>query len=515
MILITSASYIEREYQIDLGKLPSSFLPIGNKRLFEHQIEYLKKKFPNEKIFLSLPKCFNIPSYDAEKLKQYGVKILFIEDGITLGQSIHNALNQISSGFIRILHGDTLIYDIDDMLDQISISKTFSEYDWEYDLSQKEQFVLSGYFAFSSKEQFQKLLKKTKYNFIESIKLYDDLLKVERIEVKKWFDFGHLNNYFINRSKITSERDFNKLEIKDNFLAKTSSNRMKLKGEFSWFKNLPEYLYQYTPKTFKTSSKNQNASYSIEYLPSIALNEFLVFSKKSEIFWIFIFEKINKMLNDFFITKVKKISEHESLNYCEQLYLNKTNKRLQKFFKSTNISFDTKIILNDNEAITLGEIVEDCYSKLEKKISLNLIHGDLCFSNILYDSRMNLLKVIDPRGVDPYGNESLFGDLRYEYAKLLHCIFGGYDFITAGRYNLSINSKEDHLSLFFNIKDDGGLNNVQSAFFESALSEKVDLNQINCIVILLFLSMLPLHAENENKQFAFLANAIRLYMDLK
>ena len=198
MILITSASYIEREYQIDLGKLPSSFLPIGNKRLFEHQIEYLKKKFPNEEIFLSLPKCFNIPSYDAEKLKQYGVKILFIEDGITLGQSIHNALNQISSGFIRILHGDTLIYDIDDMLDQISISKTFSEYDWEYDLSQKEQYVLSGYFAFSSKEQFQKLLKKTKYNFIESIKLYDDLLKVERIEVKKWFDFGHLNNYFIN-----------------------------------------------------------------------------------------------------------------------------------------------------------------------------------------------------------------------------------------------------------------------------------------------------------------------------
>lgn len=515
MILITSASYIEREYQIDLGNLPPSFLPIGNKRLYDHQIEQLKKIFPNELIYLSLPKCFKIPSYDAKKLEEYGIKILYLENNLTLGQSIYNALNQISSTFIRILHGDTLMKDIVDSLDHITISKTFSEYDWEYDLSQKEQYVLSGYFAFSSKEKFQNILNDTKYDFIKSIKSYDELIGVRRLRSKKWFDFGHLNSYFINRSKITSEREFNNLEIKDNYLSKSSSNKSKLKGEIFWFNNLPKNLAQYTPKTYQNMSSDHKDSYFIEYLPSIALNELLVFSKKSENFWIFIFKKINMLLDDFSKMKGKKISIEESYKYCEQLYLCKTNERLRFFLDPINLSFDTKIILNGSEAVKLREIIKVCYEGLEKEISLNLIHGDLCFSNILFDSRMNSLKVIDPRGVDPFGNPSLLGDLRYEYAKLSHCIFGGYDFITAGRYDLSVKLKGDQLELNFNIQDNESLSEIQSAFYKSELSKKADSMEINYIVILLFLSMLPLHKENEKKQYAILANAVRLFKEIK
>ena len=408
-----------------------------------------------------------------------------------------------------------MIKDIDDTLDHITISKTFSEYDWEYNLSQKEQYVLSGYFAFSSKEKFQNILKNTEYDFIESIKQYDELLEVKRLKSKKWFDFGHLNTYFTNRSKITSEREFNSLEIKDNYLSKSSSNKSKLKGEIFWFDNLPKNLSQYTPKTFKNMGNDHKDSYSIEYLPSIALNELLVFSKKSENFWIFIFKKISRLLDDFSKTKGKKISVEESQKYCEQFYLNKTNERLKNFLEQINISFDTKIILNGGEPVDLKEIIEVCYEALEKEISLNLIHGDLCFSNILFDSRMNSLKVIDPRGVDPFGNPSLFGDLRYEYAKLYHCIFGGYDFITAGRYDLSAKLKGDYLKLNFNILDNESLTEMQSAFYKSALSERADSVEINYIVILLFLSMLPLHKDNERKQYAILANAIRLFKERK
>lgn len=515
MILITSASYIEREYQIDLGKLPPCFLPVGNKRLYEHQIEQLRNIFPNEKVFLSLPKCFDIPPYDANKLEEYGIKIIFLDNNLSLGHSVYNALDQTNSTSIRILHGDTLIKDIDDMLDHITISKTFSEYDWEYDLSQKDQYVLSGYFAFSSKEKFQNILNNTEYDFIKSIKHYDELLGVKRLESKKWFDFGHLNSYFINRSKITSEREFNNLEIRNSYLFKSSSNGSKLKGEILWFDNLPKNLSQYTPKTYKNLLENHKDAYFIEYLPSIALNELLVFSKKSKKFWIFIFKKLNSMLNDFSKTKCKEISKEESHKYCEQLYLNKTNERLTTFLESINLSFDTKIILNAGEAITLKEMIEVCYEKLDKEISLNLIHGDLCFSNILFDSRMNSLKVIDPRGVDPFGNPSLFGDLRYEYAKLYHCIFGGYDFITAGRYDLSVNLVGDDLKLNFNIQDNESLTEVQSAFYESTLSGEADIIEINHIVILLFLSMLPLHNDNEKKQYAILANAVRLFKGIR
>ena len=97
---------------------------------------------------------------------------------------------------------------------------------------------------------------------------------------------------------------------------------------------------------------------------------------------------------------------------------------------------------------------------------------------------------------------------------MYHCVFGGYDFITAGRYDLSVNFENSGLKLSFNIQDNESLAEVQSAFYESFLSEKSDINEINHIVVLLFLSMLPLHNDNEKKQYAILANAIRLFKDL-
>ena len=58
MILISSAAYVEREFQLEFGALPPALLPVGNKRLFEFQIKALKESFNNEKIVLSLPKSY-------------------------------------------------------------------------------------------------------------------------------------------------------------------------------------------------------------------------------------------------------------------------------------------------------------------------------------------------------------------------------------------------------------------------------------------------------------------------
>ena len=51
---------------------------------------------------------FDMPPYDVNKLEEYGIKIFF-DNNLSLGQSIYNAMDQIGSTFIRILHGDTLI----------------------------------------------------------------------------------------------------------------------------------------------------------------------------------------------------------------------------------------------------------------------------------------------------------------------------------------------------------------------------------------------------------------------
>ncbi|WP_236033205.1 hypothetical protein [Helicobacter turcicus] len=66
MVLITSAKYLDSEFQAEFGKIPPAFLPLGNKRLYEYQIELFSSR--NEKIALSLPKSFKIDETDKNKL---------------------------------------------------------------------------------------------------------------------------------------------------------------------------------------------------------------------------------------------------------------------------------------------------------------------------------------------------------------------------------------------------------------------------------------------------------------
>ena len=81
------------------------------------------------------------------------------------------------------------------------------------------------------------------------------------------------------------------------------------------------------------------------------------------------------------------------------------------------------------------------------------MHGDFCFSNILYDFKSQSIKVIDPRGLSGDGKEqSIYGDLRYDVAKLAHSVIGKYDFIIAGRFSYSEESQHDMNFLYMTMQ---------------------------------------------------------------
>ena len=46
---ITSGTYVNREFQIELGKIPPCFLPLANNKLYVHQINVLREKYKNKK----------------------------------------------------------------------------------------------------------------------------------------------------------------------------------------------------------------------------------------------------------------------------------------------------------------------------------------------------------------------------------------------------------------------------------------------------------------------------------
>ena len=63
-------------------------------------------------------------------------------------------------------------------------------------------------------------------------------------------------------------------------------------------------------------------------------------------------------------------------------------------------------------------------------------HGDPCFSNILFDRRIGLMRLIDPRGAIQRKDAMLHP--LYDVAKFSHSLCGGYDFVNNGLFSVEV-----------------------------------------------------------------------------
>lgn len=75
-------------------------------------------------------------------------------------------------------------------------------------------------------------------------------------------------------------------------------------------------------------------------------------------------------------------------NTLEKLFTFKTIDRVNDYCVSKNIKLNDLWSLNGDEPISISQILEYSEKYLPKNRDvLNVMHGDLCFSNILYDFR--------------------------------------------------------------------------------------------------------------------------------
>lgn len=128
MLLITSAKYSSTDFTLEFGKIVPSFLPLGNKRLYEYQA-----KLSKEKIALSLPNNFKVNHCDLEKLEKLNIKLIFVEPNLSLGESILYCINALNiNGNLSILHGDTFFSNLDLKEDSLCVSAVRENYEWAY-----------------------------------------------------------------------------------------------------------------------------------------------------------------------------------------------------------------------------------------------------------------------------------------------------------------------------------------------------------------------------------------------
>jgi hypothetical protein len=198
------------------------------------------------------------------------------------------------------------------------------------------------------------------------------------------------------------------------------------------------------------------------------------------------------------------------------MYDEKTRSRLKPIlenpaferFCGDTVDVNGRVLMGLRQALDLLPAVADAL-RIYDLDYFTVIHGDLCLSNILYDRRNSFIRVIDPRG--EFGDVGIFGDMRYDLAKLSHSLEGDYDFIVNG----VVETLWDGDCFQFIPQLDSRHLAIKNLFHRWLLKHFGEYyQQIKLIESLLFLSMVPLHADRFLAQEAFIARGLTTFTDV-
>jgi hypothetical protein len=524
MFLITSASFVEMQLRAEIGDIPPAFLPIGNRRLFEYQLELVG---PGQEVVLSLPQGFTVPKQDAALLEAKGVRVV-TPPNLSLAQSIAWVIRHVGAkGPIEILHGDTLFDALPapgSPTDAISVVTTPDYYDWatvnrldngrlrirqQFGSGDARQQVLSGWFRFSSAEVFAEAMS-TSSNFIAGIERYSMEHDVAFVTPSHWRDVGHVTTYLRVRAAHTRERAFNSLTSDTVSIGKTGP-RGKILGEAAWYQELPEPMRVYAPTFLGSRDDGKSASYELEYLYLLSLADLFVFGGLPAPVWSVIFRACEEALSRFRNHKPADGAKYET----DSLLLGKTLKRLEEFSAKSGIDLDEEYTINGKKAPSLSRVAELAAKAVAPlpPSQVSWIHGDPCFSNVFFDFRSERVKMIDPRGIDAAGKPCPWGDPRYDLAKLAHSVYGFYDLIVSDRFR---HREDASKNLTLELEHTPEMLGARDEFLRMSFGQwRGDDVSIHGMVVHLFLSMLPLHADKPLRQRAFMANALSLFLDME
>lgn len=331
------------------------------------------------------------------------------------------------------------------------------------------------------------------------------------IKTDHWFDIGHIEKYY-NASLEVKARTFNHITIDKNrgILKKTSDDKEKFIGEVLWYLKLPADIEYVRPRIFSYSVNHDSPYVEMEYYSYHTLHELYLYGELSYNQWLDAFKRIRFMCNDF---RRYRLKDEHILDALKDMYLDKTLLRLEKIRNSKEFGcfFKNPITINtvryqslDNISETLKTLIPQMLYDVEE---FNIIHGDLCFANIMIDSNFSFIKVIDPRG--KFGQYDIYGDFRYELAKLFHSVDGKYDYIIKDKFTIHVDPEQAVID--YAITESSRKQDVFEIFL-SVFYKDIgnDLNKIYLIEALLFLSMIPLHTESREHQYAMLATGIEI-----
>jgi len=339
--------------------------------------------------------------------------------------------------------------------------------------------------------------------------------------LEKWYDSGHDATY--HQTKITSftSRFFNNISYNNskNTIIKKSKDYKKLNCEVNFYNNLPIKLKKFFPYIFNSYKKNCNFNYlEIEFIPYPNLSELFLFKKIGPNAWFRIINSISKVYEGFYLLDEPKIKTSCSWLYSEKLILRYES--IEKFINNSQNQILKKILnygILVNSHLKINSL-KSTYKALlkflriyEKSVPLYIGHGDLCFNNILVEHISGTLKLIDPKAFF-YKDLDLFGliDPNYDLSKLNHSFRYLYDSVVNNLFSIDYISSDIQLKIF----SPKEYNYINKQFKDIIINQNIDNELLRILTSNLFISMLPLHIDDEERLIVFSIIASVIFQDL-
>lgn len=531
-VIIPSAVRVSPEMEVDFGPIPPCLVPIAGKSTAERIIDQYDSSCH---FYIAIHDQADLVREHFEFFPNDQVHLVDVGKTISIAHTIQRVFAEhpeLSSGPFVLNFADTIIEDL--KLSELEgdfmvVAPTIESQRWtlvqqdegkitqlsdkEFQLDPSAWQMLVGVWGVSDSTQFlanlnERSAETNRFAFYEAmIDYYNGLTQPALyVNCSQYIDCGHADNYYAARRRLINARFFNVLKFNEQAgtIRKTSDNKEKLVDEIRWLQAIPKELKTFTPAVFDYSKNPLDPYLEMEFYSYPSLDEAFVSARFDFDAWEKLFDKLFGLIR---IAGKYRVTEDSLDDDLRDMYEAKTLTRLSQF---SNDALQGDISINQRRVKGIRGVQESIPQVLREKQtchanSFQVIHGDLCLGNILYDAKHGLIKLIDARG--RFGRFDIFGDVYYDLAKLSHSILGKYDFIVSGRSR--VKEQDGNFTLEFKTSDYH--DTVGKIFLKYLAREGFDVARVRLIESLLFLSMLPLHRDHPDRQVAMALQGIQLF----
>ncbi len=250
----------------------------------------------------------------------------------------------------------------------------------------------------------------------------------------RFIDIREPRNLMLFLSGATELRHFNSARSEDNVFHKQSTDIAKMRAEHGFFHAAPPELQRFLLPTFGFWEDGKKAGYQMEHLaiPDAALQ------------WVhhsFTEGDFKVLLDQIFNYLNARTPGKKDRARAETQILEKLDKRLAGFLETERGRQTNQILEKAGPRGGLPDMLEQARPFIRKAVGttdqLVFSHGDPCFSNVLFDRRIGLMRLIDPRGALS-ADDAMMHPL-YDVAKISHSILGCYDYVNNGLFRVYLN----------------------------------------------------------------------------